>query len=87
MKKINVKVCQGTACFVMGGDIIKSMLSTLEEKYADKIEITSVRCLGLCNQNDSFSKAPYVLVDDEIVSSATVEKVTNIIESKLKNDQ
>ena len=86
MKKINVKVCQGTTCFVMGGDIIKSMLTSLEEKYADKIEITSVRCLGACNQSDSFSKAPYVLVDDEMISSATLEKVTNIIESKLKND-
>ena len=33
MKKINVKVCQGTTCFVMVGDIIKSMLASLEEKY------------------------------------------------------
>lgn len=87
MKKINVKVCQGTTCFVMGGDIIKSMLASLEEKYADKIEVTSARCLGACNKSDSFSKAPYVLVDDEIIPSATLEKVTTVIERKLNNDK
>ncbi|MBE6446624.1 MAG: DUF1450 domain-containing protein [Alphaproteobacteria bacterium] len=87
MRKITVKVCQGTTCFVMGGEIIKSMLNSLEEKYADKIEISSVRCLGACDKSDSFSKAPYIMVDDEIISSATLEKVVTVIERKLKNDQ
>ncbi|MBQ4084772.1 MAG: NAD(P)H-dependent oxidoreductase subunit E [Alphaproteobacteria bacterium] len=84
MKKIKIQICQGTTCFVMGGDIVKSMLDTLEKKYADKIEITSVRCLGLCNKSDSFSKAPYVCVEDEIISSANLEKVTQAIESRLE---
>ena len=83
MTKIKVKICQGTTCFVMGGDVVKSMLDPLMEKYADKIEVESVRCLGACNQSDAFSKAPYVCVDDEIISSASLEKVTKVIESKL----
>ena len=83
MKKIKVQICQGTTCFVMGGDIVKSMLDTIEKKYADKIEIESVRCLGACNKSDAFSKAPYVYVDDDLVSSANLEKVTKVIESKL----
>ena len=84
MEKIKVKICQGTTCFVMGGDILKSMPETLTEKYGDKIEIVPVRCLETCHESDSFSKAPYVFVDDEVVSSATIEKVINVIESKLK---
>ncbi len=83
MEKIQVKICQGTTCFVMGGDVIKSMLDKLTEKYADKVEITSVRCLGVCDKSDAFSKAPYVCVDDEIISSANLEKVMKVIESKL----
>ena len=84
MKKVKVQICQGTTCFVMGGDIVKSMLDTIEKKYADKIEITSVRCLGLCDKSDAFSKAPYVCVEDEIISSANLEKVTQAIESRLE---
>ena len=83
MEKVKVKICEGTTCFVMGGETVKSMLSTLTEKYKDKVEITSVRCLGTCNKNDSFSKAPYVMVDDEEVSSANLEKVIAVIERKL----
>lgn len=86
MKKVKVQICQGTTCFVMGGNVIKSLMEELKKKYADKIELTSARCLGACTKSDSFSKAPYVCVDDEIISSATLEKVTQIIESKLKND-
>ena len=74
MEKIKIKICQGTTCFA----------ETLTEKYGDKIEIVPVRCLETCHESDSFSKAPYVFVNDEVVSSATLEKVINVIESKLK---
>ena len=84
MDKITVKVCQGTTCFVMGGSAIKSIIDTLTEKYADKVDVVSVRCLETCHQADAFSKAPYVYVDDEIVSAANLEKVISTIESKLK---
>ena len=86
MKKVTVKVCQGTTCYVMGGNASKSILDALTEKYGDKIEIISVRCLEICHKQDYFSKAPYVYVNDEIISSANVEKVINAIESKLKNE-
>lgn len=86
MKKIKVQICQGTTCYVMGGNTNKSMLDTLNEKYGDKIEITSVRCFEICHKQDSFSKAPYVYVEDELISSANVEKVINAIESKLNNE-
>lgn len=84
MEKITVKICQGTTCFVMGGDNVKSMTDALTHRYGDKIEIVPARCLGACQESDSFSKAPYVYVDDELVSSANLEKVISVIESKLK---
>lgn len=83
MEKIKVKICQGTTCYVMGGQIIKSLLDALTQKYADKIEITSSRCLGDCNKCDSFSKAPYVYVEDEVISSADIDKVIETIEKRL----
>jgi NADH:ubiquinone oxidoreductase subunit E len=67
----------------MGGEIIKSLLDALTQKYADKIEVTYSRCLGDCNKCDSFSKAPYVYVDDEVISSADLDKVMETIEKRL----
>ena len=86
MEKIQVKICQGTTCFVMGGDVVKSLQETLTQKYGDKIEIIPVRCLEICHEADSFSKAPYVAIDDEMIAAADVEKVVRVIESKLKNE-
>lgn len=83
MEKVKVKICEGTTCFVMGGETAKSMLTSLTQKYADRIEITPVRCLKKCNENNSFSKAPYVMVDDKIISSADMEAVIEEIERKL----
>ena len=83
MEKIKVKVCQGTTCFVMGGNVVKSIFDTITEKYGNEVEVEAVRCLETCHVADAFSKAPYVYVDDEIVSSANVQKVVNLIESKL----
>jgi len=86
MEKVTVKICEGTTCFVMGGGTIKPVLIALTQKYSDRIEIVSARCLGACSKADSFSKAPYVQVEDEIISAADIEKVYAAIEKRLKND-
>lgn len=83
-KKISVKVCLGTTCFVMGASNLQELIDTIPKKYGDKVEITGVSCLGLCSIDWEFSKAPYVKVDDEIIKEATVDKVLSAIEARLK---
>ena len=83
MAKIEVKVCLGTTCFVMGGSNLQELNDIIPEKYGDKVEVSSANCLGLCSINWEYSKAPYVKVDEEVVSEATVEKVLEVIDSKL----
>ncbi len=83
MTKIEVKVCLGTTCFVMGGNNLQELNDIIPKKYGDKVEVTSNNCLGLCSINWEYSKAPYVKVDDEVVNEATVEKVLEAIDKKL----
>ena len=83
MEKISVKVCTGTTCFVMGGANLQELNDIIPKKYGDKVEITPSNCLGLCSINWEYSKAPYVKVDEEVVSEATVEKVIEEIERQL----
>jgi len=87
MKKIEVKVCLGTTCFVMGSSHLQELAELVPQKYGDKVEVSSSPCLGLCSINWEYSKAPYVKVDNEVVSEATVEKVLYEIDRKLKNEQ
>ncbi len=86
MEKINVKVCIGTTCYVMGGNNLQELNEIIPRKYGDKVSVTGSNCLGLCSINWEYSKAPYVKVDDEIITGATVEKVLEAIDKKLGNN-
>ncbi len=83
MAKVEVKVCLGTTCFVMGGSNLQELNDIIPKKYGDKVEIKGVNCLGLCSINWEYSKAPYVKVNEEIVSDATVEKVLEEVNRQL----
>lgn len=86
MGKINVKVCLGTTCFVMGSSNLQELIETVPAKYGEAVEVSGVPCLGLCSIDWEYSRAPYVKVDNDVVYEATVEKVLSAIERKLGNE-
>lgn len=83
MEKIEVKICMGTTCFVMGSSSLQELIETLPAKFGQKVTVEGITCLGLCNVDWEYSKAPYVKVDDEVISEATVEKVIDAVERKI----
>ena len=85
MANVEVKVCLGTTCFVMGGSNLQELNEIIPKKYGDDVQITGANCLGLCSINWEYSKAPYVKVNEEVVADATVEKVLEEIDKQLGN--
>lgn len=86
MKKIDVKVCLGTTCFVMGAAQLQELIETVPQKYGNMVEVSGHPCLGLCSIDWEYSRAPYVKVDEDVIFEATVEKVLNAIERKINNE-
>lgn len=86
MNKVTLKICMGTTCFVMGASDLQELTDIIPEKYGDKVEVVASTCLDFCSSNTE-SQAPYVMVDYDVISKATVEKVIDAIERKLKNGQ
>lgn len=84
MGKVNVKVCLGTTCFVMGSSNLQELIETVPAKYGEKVDVIGVPCLGLCSIDWEYSRAPYVKVDDDVIYEATVEKVLSAVEKKLE---
>lgn len=74
MSKIVVKLCSGTLCYVMGGAELQLLQDALPADLVSKVEIRGVTCLDYCNREGS-GKAPFVMVGDELVAQATVQKV------------
>jgi len=84
MNKIEVEICMGTTCFIMGADNLQELASILNKKYSGKVDTKGVVCHGLCNTDCQYSKAPYVKVAGEVISEATVEKVLTAVDKKLE---
>ena len=83
MENIEVYICSGTTCFVMGSSYLNELYEILPQKFGDKVVVKPSLCLGQCSKSDKHSKAPYVKVDGEIISEATVQKVIDFVEKRL----
>lgn len=83
MEKIKVNICVGTTCFVMGASKLQEFDTFIPKKWSEYLDIRTKSCLDLCKNNE-FTKSPYVLVDDEVISEATVEKIIDVLEKKIK---
>ena len=78
--KHTIKVCQGTACHVMGGKALLDYISdTLEisdgETTADGLfSLERVACLGCCGM------APVIMIDEDFYGGCDFKKVDQILE-------
>ena len=86
MKKITVKICSGTTCFVMGGSYLNEAVEMIEAKYGDKVEVLGSPCLNQCSVN-THSKAPFAKIDGEVISEVTPEKLLVEIEKRLAENE
>ncbi|MEG0601822.1 MAG: (2Fe-2S) ferredoxin domain-containing protein [Mucinivorans sp.] len=77
-QKIIVKLCSGTLCYVMGGAELQLLSDALPAEIVDKVEIRGSACLDFCNK-PQVGKAPFVMVGDQLITSATVSKVIDEI--------
>ena len=79
-----IKVCQGTACHVMGG---KEILDYLADKLGigegettkdNMFSLERVACLGCCGM------APVVMIDDDFHGRCTVQKLEELLDKYRK---
>ena len=79
---VQLQICQGTTCYVMGASTLASWASELPEDIRDRVKVVGSHCLGYCNDGE-FSRPPYVKVDDEVIAEATPEKILESIRKHL----
>ena len=81
-KKLEIKICTGTLCYVMGGADLQVIDEYVPEEYLDRLDIKGAPCLDHCNRCEG-PKAPFVEVGGEVISEATITKVVEAIKAKL----
>ncbi len=84
--KYLIKVCNGTACFVSGADILFDTLSELlgvedgETTEDGLFTLETVACLGCC------SLAPVVMIDGRVYGKQSVDSIRKLI-AKIREEE
>jgi len=79
--KVQVQICVGTACHIMGAADLITIEDLLAEPLRERVEIKGVTCIGLC-KDETCGKPPFVIIDGETLSEATLDKVLRRIEQR-----
>ncbi len=70
MKKIEIKICVGTTCFIMGGaDLFDKLFDDLPPELLENVQISLNHCLGACSTGQH-GLSPYVLVGQTLIAQA-----------------
>jgi len=73
-KKIIVRVCVGTHCYVMGNHNLKDIKDQLPDDLKERVFVEGSVCLG-CEKMTKKPQHPYVEVDGTLIENASLEKI------------
>ncbi len=82
-KKIKIRVCVGTHCYVMGNQNLKDIKDQLPGDLREKVQVEGAVCLG-CEKLTTKPKHPYIEVDGTLIENASLSSVTEYLR-KLEN--
>lgn len=80
-KKIEIKLCIGTLCYLMGGAELQLIQEDLPVEMKDKVKIVTSTCLNHCYKHKD-KKPPFVEVNGELIAEANSIKIINHIKQK-----
>jgi len=81
--KVQVQICVGTACHIMGAADLVMIEDLLERSLRERVEVSGVTCMDLC-KDEANGKPPFVVIDGETLSEATLDKVLARIEQRAR---
>lgn len=83
MKPLQLEICCGTTCFMLGADKLLNIENEMPSEFRGRVEVRALPCLELCNDS-KLAGAPYVKLNGEIIDRATPEKVFERIRTLLE---
>ena len=82
MKKIELKICMGTMCYIMGGAELKDILETLPLEVQEHIEVSFSPCLGYCS---GMQEPPYIELNGKVVAGISKTGLMQIIKEEIRD--
>lgn len=77
-KKVSIKICVGTSCFVQGGSDLLLYNEFIEPEIIEECEIEGTSCFNACRNNEN-EGAPFVMINNIIYGDMTPDKLKKIV--------
>ncbi|TLX70847.1 hypothetical protein E9993_21665 [Labilibacter sediminis] len=78
-EEIEVKICCGTNCYIMGGSELHLIKNHLPNDISSCVTVKGINCSEHCHNFTQTKKPPLVWINGEILESANISKVKNQI--------
>lgn len=85
-KRIEVRICTGTACYVQGGSYLLDLENHLGDRENEQIDIRGIGCLGLCG-GISEKRPPFVTVAGETYGGLDLEGLLERVRTRLAEEE
>lgn len=82
MGKIELKICVGTLCYVMGGAELYDVIDNLPPELKEQIEIAFSSCSGWCEEKQ---EPPFVELNGKKIGGVTKSVLLQKINEELEN--
>ncbi len=83
MKKMQLEICCGTTCYMMGANRLLYIENEVPPELRGTFEVKALPCMGLCNDKN-LSGAPYVKLNGIVIENATIEKICDKMRAMLE---
>ena len=80
-KKINLKICVGTLCYVMGGAELKDAVESIPQDIAEHLNISYSPCLGNCEGQ----RPPFIEINGKRIAGVSKTNLLQIIKEEIRN--
>ncbi len=81
MRPVEVELCAGTACHLMGSQDLMTLVNNLRETHGNRLQIKLTHCLGDCGHG------PNARINGVLYSKLTEEKLEAILTEVLTQDR
>lgn len=78
-KRVAIKICVGTSCFVQGGADLLLYNDFLDPEIIEKCDIEGISCINACKNISNKEGAPFVMINDVVYGDMTPKKLKEIV--------
>ncbi len=84
-EKIDVCICVGTTCYVLGASDLLTLEDYLEPSLKERIQLRGSPCLDLCRQGTG--APPFVVIDGEVHDKVSLRDLVNLIKERCRQKE